>query len=233
MNTNSTTQTQTCVSHKQWSVYSHTGGLYTRIQHRHTYSYCTNIRPTDLIINTGGEVVQEAHANPSSGGQKNEAQLSPLLHSFSYSYHSTTIPAAPYVNTSMQPFFSAVPTPQRSIVSKRCPEWHWAGVWSRACWTLVLRAPVIVRVRQSWMSARWEWKELISQSRDDSCIQDGVQWRRVKVIKGVKTLYEVAWCSESAFLKFLSTNSSNSSADDIRLIWCHPFHSCSLMAQLF
>lgn len=80
----------------------------------------------------------------------------------------------------------------------------------------MLRAPVIVRVGQSWMRARSEWKELISQSHDDFCIQDGVQRRHVKVIKEVTALYEVARCSESVVFKFIS-NSSNGSADDIRV----------------
>lgn len=36
--------------------------------------HCAYIRPTALIINTAGEVGQEA---PGSGGQRNEAELSP------------------------------------------------------------------------------------------------------------------------------------------------------------
>lgn len=37
-----------------------------------THMYCTNIRPSNLII----EVGQEVHVKPSSGGQRNETQLS-------------------------------------------------------------------------------------------------------------------------------------------------------------
>lgn len=107
------------------------------------------------------------------------------------SYPSSTFPSATIqeqyqqlrTQTYPEPFFSVGPPPQR-----------------RVRWALVLRSPLIVRVGESWMRARWEWKELISQSCDDSCIQDWVQWRHVKIIKEVKTLYELIRCSGSGSL---------------------------------
>lgn len=86
------------------------------------------------------------------------------------------------------------------------------------------------------MRARWEWKELISQGRDDFCIQDGVQWRHVKVIKEVKTLYEVAWCSESVVLKFISTIIFLLTTSGYYFSICVcviPFYSSSFIAHLF
>lgn len=50
------------------------------MQDCHAHTHWTNIPPICLIINTGGEVEQEAHANPGSGGQRNEAQLPPHHH---------------------------------------------------------------------------------------------------------------------------------------------------------
>lgn len=65
-------------------------------------------------------------------------------------------------------------------------------------WTAAPRASAIVWPIKIWMRAQQEWKELISQSREDSCVQLWRQRTESVITEEVKTLNEVLARSKSA-----------------------------------